>query len=988
MNRYLRHTLFGFLLSLAAHAGGIPELMTLEEFSKLAGDLAPKVNLFLAIWDKDPNAELFGGTSRDFLYWVKGELRGATTRAEIEARMAKLRALKIIDVREFITSLSDVDVMTDKSLSAITAEDYGVRKVDVMNKNRLDPLTDEGRTERAQGFIPVEKIRLGRNGVVPWKALGDGLRELFDGNLTVTYAARADFDRTHYATIGQNHPSFLALRYLRLLATHYYYEHGKGKPDREVLFQIDPASAEATKRIFAESLRDKTLRTLIKEPQFAGRLNGTVHKAFRTYTNPDAALALFQHFGAQALVEAFGQIETTSQYLFVKERDPAAIEKNLAALKVDRAKFFEPPEKTFPDGTLYHGTPTSESFRAILLGGVLPSKAGTADGGLYGVSLRNLALSENVYAGRKEGLVRFPIRPGTTIVDITKGEGARVFKAFGGSADAFADAFGVDILRYPYSSEAYVVKNSDALGKPFGHSRQILTVGKLLELAEHAKSEKDFLAFSETIHLNGLTTREHRLIVGETPYFKAALAGVRSAETLAAFLTVMETSRVPIGEFLSPVREQAPLSIFGEGVDFAIEEHTPIDYAFLRFLASVEMVKEHPDDETETKILETRFDQVLRGGYPSEVARLITEITTREDLRAVHAVMRAVTERRLAEVKNAQTVPGPLKKISRHLGLYLSEHHGEIYRVWFKYLSHTIGGAYLAYGSGQWSAAAAYAALNLQTYWKKARLYMKDREAENELKTSDQLAEAEAHEILTRVSPPPRELEVEEATLALAGQIPTFQPATKTLRAVEHLATALDVLADRELRGIASSDPDTIALERRAAASFRRLDEDDADKLKHHFKWTYDRMMTPSPIGKQTLGGIAAFTATRKEGEIMRRYLRGFIDERLRHAQARLRAERRDAWLRPLNSLVYFPGFGAALGAYAGHPVPTTAIGGIIGLYSWLHRANLGAEGDRWEVVKGHEKRNVGRLKALVNIIDGKECGEAIRQMEGGGAPQ
>ena len=63
--------------SVLAHAD---PLLTVDEFRRFAGAVAPRVNLFKDVWEKNPDAELFGGTSRDFLYWWKGELVDAVVR--------------------------------------------------------------------------------------------------------------------------------------------------------------------------------------------------------------------------------------------------------------------------------------------------------------------------------------------------------------------------------------------------------------------------------------------------------------------------------------------------------------------------------------------------------------------------------------------------------------------------------------------------------------------------------------------------------------------------------------------------------------------------------------------------------------------------------------------------------------------------------------------------------------------------------------------
>jgi hypothetical protein len=170
--------------------------------------LAPKVSLFADTWAKDPEAEFFGGTSRDFLYWVKGQFKDITTREDTVKKMASLRALKILDVRDFIIGESDVDVITSSGTLDLDAGDYGVRKIDPVDRQRLDPSTEMGKTEREQGHIPMEKIRLGRNGLIDWRDFGDGIGELHSGKPTVHFAPDEVFRQTTTQSSGRTSPFF------------------------------------------------------------------------------------------------------------------------------------------------------------------------------------------------------------------------------------------------------------------------------------------------------------------------------------------------------------------------------------------------------------------------------------------------------------------------------------------------------------------------------------------------------------------------------------------------------------------------------------------------------------------------------------------------------------------------------------------------------------------------------------------------------------
>src|SRR5205823_2449914 len=98
--------------------------------------------------------------------------------------------------------------------------------------------------------------------------------------------------------------------------------------------------------------------------------------------------------------------------------------------------------------------------------------------GLYLADGRNLEIAEGF--ADKDSIIRFPIDKSARIIDITRGEGERLFNAFRASHDEFATHFGADILAYPYGPIAYVVKNAAAVGAPSGHTREVESLDSLI----------------------------------------------------------------------------------------------------------------------------------------------------------------------------------------------------------------------------------------------------------------------------------------------------------------------------------------------------------------------------------------------------------------------------------------------------------------------------------------------------------------------------
>ena len=305
------------------------EVLPEKEFRILAAEMANKVNLFREVWTQDPEAEFYGGTSRDFLYWLKGKFTEAHSRDDAEKVIANLRQMPVIDVQSFIVGDSDIDLISSKRLT-LTAQDFGVRKIDIQPTDIFDPQSEAGFNEFHQGYAPAEKIRLGQKGVVDFPTLGNGLQEIYRGKLTVHFASAEDFAQTKFAQEKLNHPTLLALRYLRLLAINYFRTHGRGYPDLQKLQDsIDPESADVVRNIIDNAIHTDVLESYLINDKFKSWANGSIQKAFRSYTNPTAALRLMEMFKVDQLVRRFStKLDPINQYVFVKHRDLPTIAGN------------------------------------------------------------------------------------------------------------------------------------------------------------------------------------------------------------------------------------------------------------------------------------------------------------------------------------------------------------------------------------------------------------------------------------------------------------------------------------------------------------------------------------------------------------------------------------------------------------------------------------------------------------------------------------
>ena len=504
--------LIQFLYCTLAFAG--VEQISEKEFRSLATELAPKVNLFREVWARDPEAAFYGGTSRDYLYWLKGMFREALNPEAAKRIAAELRALKNIDVRDFIIGDSDIDVVARRSLD-LKAEQFGVRKFDTISTDIFDPEKEAGRNELWQGHAPAEKVRLTKSGIFQAAELGDGLHEIYTGKLSVHFSDPALFAETKYAKAKQNHPILLALRYLRLQAINYYKTYGSGFPRREeMLGGMDAQSRAEVERVISLALNRNELSPYLKNEKFKSCLNGTIQKSFRSYTNPTAALEYMKFFGVDKLPGIYGddKIEPIYQYVFSRFSDEQRVAKNFHTYGLDPENVFENPAHHFKDGYFYHGTKKEEFFRSMIFQGVLPSSGGSAGAGLYGVPESNKRFAEE-WAQASERLLKFPLKPDTKIVDITTGPGKKLWQSYsrktGHNLETFAEDFGIDIIRYPYHVTAYVVKNSDVLGKAQGVYRQLMGFSELLAKAKDM-SLKELLAAFDLSHL---TFHEQQIVI-------------------------------------------------------------------------------------------------------------------------------------------------------------------------------------------------------------------------------------------------------------------------------------------------------------------------------------------------------------------------------------------------------------------------------------------------------------------------------------------
>src|SRR5262249_23087097 len=143
----------------------------------------------------------------------------------------------------------------------------------------------------------------------------------------------------------------------------------------------------------------------------------------------------------------------------------------------------------------------------------------------------NIELATTFASGDPNRIVVFDVSPGARVVDLREGVGKRAWAAYHkkypqASFDDFAEYVGADILDYPYTSHAYIVKNSAVLERPSGYRRKLMSVTQLLDHAEQVDSFAKLAELVQTTRLNRLNETEMEIVLSRAPFYGESLGRV------------------------------------------------------------------------------------------------------------------------------------------------------------------------------------------------------------------------------------------------------------------------------------------------------------------------------------------------------------------------------------------------------------------------------------------------------------------------------
>ncbi len=471
---------------------GVRCLNSQESFSRLALELAPRVNLFEEVWRQDPGAVLLHGVVRDYLYWLKSKFKAVSSPADAQRVVDELKKLRLIDALDFVDKggASDIDVASSRGVS-IAQGQWGIRRTDSIS---LVESVAKSSDEYIQGWLPIEKLAMSRSRL--FSTLGDGVADIYKGQVSARFPIASEFAKTSRARDHTNHPVLLSIRYLRGLIQNRLSEPG-GIENR------NPVLDQEAKRVIREATLSSQLAAYEDSKIFWNWLNSGIQKLVRKEKDPGPTQRLLDEFGVTELVRAYPErLNSLNSVVYSVSTPQEEVARNLQRYRVDASRLFVEAKNAFPGNVAYHGTGSENDFRSILLDGPIAGK----DGYLWVSSEFNISYSENFR--EKKYLIRFPVRESARLIDLNSPEGNHAWKA---SEDVhkenysrFMELFGADGLRLQFGAGRvtpelsnrstgtdahYIIRNAEVFGAPEGVYRTVLSTRAMLDRIQNAAPE-------------------------------------------------------------------------------------------------------------------------------------------------------------------------------------------------------------------------------------------------------------------------------------------------------------------------------------------------------------------------------------------------------------------------------------------------------------------------------------------------------------------
>ncbi|MBI2930746.1 MAG: hypothetical protein HYY16_03775 [Planctomycetes bacterium] len=401
---------------------------------------------------------LYGGSARDLTFFVREEISRLAREgaADPVAEIKKQQSFRL--VRMLRISSSDIDLIATGNEAAIQARlEQQHPSQGEFYRWEVKPIAKlDNPEEWVQGRNTVDKIVLSAeplplsDRVRQWRE--EGLRDAYEGTIRYVRSGRY-FESPLYP--HQHDELFEALRALRLITGY-----------RDVA--PVPETMAALKAVVEGAIqRAGAIQQELGNNIFTTRLRMNLRKVYEQSVDRKAT---DRWVAALRLDEALSRIgfgDGLEVARFMRSYDPGNIEETY--VDMDGTRRSVPVERP-KQSVFYHYTGDAPHWN-ILIGGFKPSASGNAGRGLY------LSANTNTSAYKGSYALAVAIDPARTrMVDITQGEGQRIWQAFqrqtgGTDVEEFARRYHYDFILYGAENEWYVLKNAQPLVDTRSHHK-------------------------------------------------------------------------------------------------------------------------------------------------------------------------------------------------------------------------------------------------------------------------------------------------------------------------------------------------------------------------------------------------------------------------------------------------------------------------------------------------------------------------------------
>jgi hypothetical protein len=484
------------------------------EFEDLIVDLAPRIDVFADVLEVDPNAQLYGEAIRDLAYWVfKQAIKTKTQQDWIQLR-AELYAIQRIAARDFLNPESKLQFIVDRSnldraKFTITPETYGLTNLTFLGREAFLVGTKQYARESKKGSLPLESFRISAFGIQRsgYESLGDLLYRIPSIHFPIT-ANRTVED----ASDLEDYPIWLVLRYLRLLTIDYTAEYGGNQPVdlRKILDRVLEINADRIKGIVTYATNGLELQPALNYPHLNRQINQMIRQTI--VTNPGLADQLFKYFGIYKFISAYRQLQRIPSYITAVRKDPTRIHRQYEHFHTTNEQLLTPLVAVLPHRLLYHDAQDYERFHEALMSRAISLNRMFGVRGVFTTDFEGLPSGDAVTGPDLDYMVEILVTENARLIDITQGEGLRVFTQLRDELkdktelevlDMMADQFGADVIRFQRNGKTiYALKNAAAIESTSGLRLKIKPLTELVAEIGRISTADDIRVLLQNVRLN------------------------------------------------------------------------------------------------------------------------------------------------------------------------------------------------------------------------------------------------------------------------------------------------------------------------------------------------------------------------------------------------------------------------------------------------------------------------------------------------------